>query len=85
MVSFNYVITNEIGIHARPAGDLVNLAKHLSSNIRIEKDGKTVDLKNIMALLSLGVKKGDLITITAEGEEEEAAVMKLESFFKKNL
>lgn len=85
MKSFDYTIVDSLGIHARPAGTLVKLAKGVQSTLTITKGGKTVDLSKLMALMSLGVKCGDDITITAEGEDEEAALAEVEKFVKENL
>ena len=85
MKQFNYVITDEIGIHARPAGLLVKEAKAFTSKITIEANGKKAEATKLMALMQLGVKKGAEVVITAEGADEEAAIAKLEAFMKENL
>ena len=85
MKSFDYVITDEVGIHARPAGLLVKEAKSYDSVIRITKDGKNAEAKKLMALMGLGVKKGDTVTVSVEGGDEEAVAAKMEEFFKNNL
>lgn len=85
MKSFNYIITDEIGIHARPAGMLVKEAKLFVSVIKLETDGKSADVKKLMALMALGVKQGAEVRVTAEGDDEEAAIEKIEAFFKANL
>lgn len=85
MKVFNYVITDEIGIHARPAGMLVKEAKEFASTIIIEANGKKADLTKLMMLLSLGVKKGAEVTITAEGADEDAAIAAMETIFTENL
>ena len=85
MKTFNYVITDEVGIHARPAGLLVKEAKSYDSVIRITKDGKSAEAKKLMALMGLGVKKGDTVTVSVEGGDEEAVAEKMEEFFKSNL
>lgn len=85
MKSFDYVITDEVGIHARPAGLLVKEAKSYDSVIRITKDGKSAEAKKLMALMGLGVKKGDTVTVSVEGGDEEAVAAKMEEFFKSNL
>lgn len=85
MKSFDYVITDEVGIHARPAGLLVKEAKSYDSVIRITKDGKSAEAKKLMALMGLGVKKGDTVTVSVEGGDEEAVAEKMEEFFKSNL
>ncbi|MBB5194704.1 HPr family phosphocarrier protein [Anaerocolumna cellulosilytica] len=85
MKKFSYVIKDEIGIHARPAGQIVKIAKELQSNLTIDAEGKTADMKKLMAVMALGVKKGANVTITADGADEDAAIAQLEEFFKSNL
>ncbi|CDA68836.1 MAG: HPr family phosphocarrier protein [Bacteroides sp.] len=85
MKSFDYTITDEIGIHARPAGILAKKAKEYASRITITKGGKTAEAQKLMAVMSLGVKKGETVTVSAEGEDEEKAVADMETFFKENL
>ena len=85
MKSFDYTITDEIGIHARPAGILAKKAKEYASRITITKGGKTAEAQKLMAVMSLGVKKGETVTVSAEGEDEEKAVADMETFFKEKL
>ena len=85
MKSFTYTITDAIGIHARPAGLLVNTAKQFESEILIEANGKKGNAKGIMGVMSLGAKQGTEITVTANGADEEAAANALEEFLKNNL
>ena len=79
------MIQDEIGIHARPAGLLVKEAKSFHSEIMLSVNGKKVDIRKLMALMALGVKNGDEVTITAEGDDEDAAIGKIEEFFRANL
>lgn len=86
MKQFTYTITDPLGIHGRPAGDLVKLAKSFAgTKITISKDGKSTDLTRLIMLMGLGVKGGDTVTITAQGNDEQAAVEKIESFLKENM
>lgn len=85
MKSFNYTITDPVGIHARPAGLLVKEAKQYDSTITITKDGKSADAKKLMALMSLGVKQGDTVTVAVEGGDEGTVAANMEGFFKNNL
>lgn len=80
-----YTIKDDLGIHARPAGLLVKTAKNFNSEITIAKDGKSVNALKLMALMGLGVKCGDTITVTVSGEDEESAASAMEEFFKSNL
>lgn len=85
MKEFTYVITDPEGIHARPAGELVKAAKEYASTIKIAKDGKSGDCKKIFGIMGLGVKKGNEVTITVEGEDEEAAFEGIMKFMQENL
>ena len=85
MKEFTYVITDELGIHARPAGMLVKEAKEFASKITLEANGKSADATKLMAVMSLGVKTGAEVVIKAEGDDEDAAIAKMEEFMKENL
>lgn len=85
MKTFDYIITDEVGIHARPAGLLAKKVKDYSSKVTVEKAGKSAEAKKLMAIMGLGVKKGDTVTVTVEGDDEETAVAEIEAFFKENL
>ena len=85
MKKFDYTITDELGIHARPAGMLAKTAKGYDSEITIEKDGKSVVCTKLMALMGLGVKCGDTVTVTINGGDEEAAEKGMKEFFESNL
>lgn len=85
MKEFKYVIQDEQGIHARPAGILVKAAGTFKSDIYIHKDKKQGDLKRIFGVMGLCIKKGDEIRVTVEGEDEADAAEKIEMLFKENL
>ena len=85
MTELKYIITDEQGIHARPAGFLVKLAGEYPCNITIGKEDRFVDAKRIMGIMSLGVKKGEEITIKADGEQEQEAINAIEKFLNDNL
>lgn len=85
MKELSYVITDPEGIHARPAGALVKEAAAFTSKITIGKDGKEVDAKRIFGIMGLAAKQGQTIVLKAEGDDEDAAIEKLETFLKENL
>lgn len=85
MKEFVYTITDPEGIHARPAGLLVKEAAKYPCNVTIAKDGREVDAKRIMGVMSLGVKNGQEITMRTDGDQEEAAAQALLAFLKENL
>lgn len=85
MKKFQYVITDEIGLHARPAGLLVKEAKKFESRIQVTKGDCSAGADRLMALLGLGIKCGDRVEVTMEGPDEEQALEALKAFFEKNL
>lgn len=85
MKSFNYVIKDEVGIHARPAGLLVKEAKNYSSVITIVKGDKSAVATKLMAVMSLGVKCGEEITVQVEGDDEDTACEGIKAFIEANM
>ena len=83
MKSFDYVITDPVGIHARPAGLLVKEIKYFPGvTVTVTKGDKSVNALKLMALMGMGIKQGDTVTVSVEGENEEAVCAALEAFFK---
>lgn len=85
MKEFSYVIKDEIGIHARPAGMLVKEARKYKSKIMLSKDGKKAEATKLMAVMGLGVKCGQTVNVEITGADEEAAYEGVAAFFKENL
>lgn len=85
MKEFTYVVTDELGIHARPAGQLVKQAMGFKSTVTITAPKGSADAKRLMAVMKLSVKKGEEVKITCEGADEETCAAALEEFFKANL
>ncbi|OUR68085.1 phosphocarrier protein HPr [Marinomonas sp. 42_23_T18] len=67
-------IINKLGLHARAAGKLVETTSRFSCDITIDKEGRNVDGKSIMAMMMLAASKGTDITIKTNGEDEAAAL-----------
>jgi phosphocarrier protein HPr len=84
MKEFQYTVKDENGIHARPAGMLVKLAKGFSSTITVVKGEKTCDMKKIMVLMGMAIKQGDTITVRVEGDDEEACAKQVSAFLAEN-
>ncbi|MFD3447913.1 phosphocarrier protein HPr [Microbacteriaceae bacterium 4G12] len=78
-----FKVTSESGIHARPATLLVNTAGKFSSDINLEYMGKTVNLKSIMGVMSLGIQEGAEIKVTANGDDAAQALAAIEETMKK--
>jgi len=72
-----FKIIDETGLHARPATVLVNTASKFGADISLTYGDKKVNLKSIMGVMSLGVQQGAEITITADGDDAEAAIAAL--------
>lgn len=85
MKQFIYTITDPVGIHARPAGLLAKAGKNYQSVVNLQKGEKSANVTRLMAVMGLGVKCGDTVTVTAEGADEETAIAEMETFFKENL
>ena len=89
MQSFDYTLGCVGGLHARPAGAIVNAAKHFSSDILIRKlspDGpKEADAKRLISLMSLGARKGDTITFLINGPDEREAAQKLHTVCRESV
>jgi phosphocarrier protein len=85
MKNFEYVITDEMGIHARPAGQLVKEAARYKSLITITSGEKSVEAKKLLGIMSMGIRNGHTITVTIEGEDEEIALEGMKKFFQENL
>lgn len=85
MKAFNYIIKDELGIHARPAGLLAKEAKKFESKIKIKKGEKEVLATQLMMLMGLGVKNGEEVTVSVDGADEEEAFAAMEAFFHANL
>ena len=77
MKEFTYTIKEPVGIHARPAGMLAKEAKACQ--------GKSVDATRLMALMGMGIKCGDTVTVKIEGADEDTAAPALEKFFNEHL
>lgn len=85
MKEIKYIITDPLGIHARPAGMLVKEAGKCLYNVTISVGGPAVDAKRIMGVMKLAAKQGMEVTMTFDGPDEETAAANLEAFLKANL
>jgi phosphocarrier protein len=86
MQKFSYTITDPQGIHARPAGILVKEAqKYEGCNIILYKEERLADVKKLLQVMSMGIRCGNTIEVTVEGENEEQVATLFEEFLKKHL
>jgi phosphocarrier protein len=79
MTARTFTVHNKSGLHARPATLFVQTAAHFKSKIKITREGRTVDAKSILGVLSLGASKDAVIEVEAEGTDETAALDALET------
>ena len=85
MKTFEYVVKDELGIHARPAGLLVKAAKNFTSKITIKTENKEAEATRLMAVMALGVKKDHHVTVIADGPDEDTAITAMKKFFEEQL
>ncbi len=86
MKQFTYTVNDPLGIHARPAGQLAKLAKEYADTaVTITKGENTVKATQLMKLMSLGVKQGDVITLSCDGASEDKALEAVSAFIQAKL
>jgi phosphocarrier protein HPr len=85
MISKDYIITSQHGIHARPATSLIRLTKNFKSNISLKKNDKLVCLNSMLNILSMVIKGGETISIIIDGEDEIIALEAIDLFFTQQL
>ncbi|MFO3665510.1 MULTISPECIES: HPr family phosphocarrier protein [unclassified Anaerococcus] len=71
------ILTNEIGLHARPASIFIRAAVKYPCDITVEKNGRSYNAKSIMSVLSMSASNGDELTLRADGDKEEEAIKNL--------
>ncbi len=85
MEKFSYRVTDPAGIHARPAGIIVKEASKYNSDIKITANGKEADAKKIFSVMSLGIRSGDEMIITIQGNDEVGAKAALSAVIGENI
>lgn len=83
LVERSVTVGLDTGLQARPAAQFVQEANRYSAHLFLEKEGKKVNAKSIMGLMSLAITKGEIIKLIAEGTDEEVALNHLISFVSK--
>lgn len=79
MIEKTFTITDHLGLHARPAGFLVKTANQFTSEITLVYKQKQVNLKSIIGVMSLGIKPGETVKITATGEDEMGVIERIKT------
>jgi len=74
MISREFTINNKLGLHARPSAQLTQIAGRFKSEIYIARDGRRVNAKSIMGVMMLAAGPGAIVTVDADGPDEQAAL-----------
>jgi phosphocarrier protein HPr len=82
-ITKDFMVSNKLGIHARPAAMFVKIANRFACDIFVEKDGEKVNGKSIMGLMMLAAGPGSKITVYAQGDDASQALMELETLIKR--
>ena len=77
MISKEVTINNQVGLHARPATFFIQKANEFKSSIWIEREERRVNAKSLLGVLSLGIVKGTVVNIVADGVDENEAIATL--------
>ena len=85
MKEFKHVINDPMGLHARPAGQLVKAVAGVASKVTITAPTGTADAKRLMAVMRLAAKQGMELTVTVDGADEEKVAADLQAFMAANL
>lgn len=83
LVKRDFLITNKLGIHARPAAMFVKTANRFACDVFVEKDGETINGKSIMGLMMLAAGPGSKLTVHAHGDDASQAVTEIEALIKR--
>ena len=84
MYSKEVLVSNQVGLHARPATFFIQKANEFKSSIWVEREDRKVNAKSLLGILSLGITRGVNITISSEGPDEEQAVNALVELITSN-
>lgn len=82
MKEVKLLVVDPVGLHARPATVAVNAASKFKSDVTLSFNGKTVNMKSIMGVMSLGVPTQSEIVVACQGEDEEAAITSIQEILK---
>ncbi|MCF0116015.1 MAG: HPr family phosphocarrier protein [Erysipelotrichaceae bacterium] len=82
MKEISALVIDPVGLHARPATVAVNAASKFKSEVKVSYNGRTVNMKSIMGVMSLGIPTQSNIVISCEGEDEDVAVTTIEEVLR---
>jgi len=82
MKEINVFVVDPVGLHARPATVAVNVASKFKCEVNVSFKGRSVNMKSIMGVMSLGIPTQSEVTISCEGEDEEEAIVAIEEVLR---
>ena len=82
MKEINVFVVDPVGLHARPATVAVNVASKFKCEVNVSFKGRSVNMKSIMGVMSLGIPTQSEVTISCEGEDEDEAVVAIEEVLR---
>jgi phosphocarrier protein HPr len=83
LMTKEFLVSNKLGIHARPAAMFVKVANRFACEIFVEKDGEKVNGKSIMGLMMLAAGPGSKLKVHADGNDASQALVELETLLKR--
>lgn len=84
MIENTHVILNKLGVHARPAAEITKVASKFKSDISLINNGKEINAKSLLMIMSLGIKNGDELTVRVNGNDEDEAMEALNTLIENN-
>lgn len=82
MIEINLILTNKLGLHARPAAEFIKIAAGFKSKITLKGKGKIADAKSMLMVLTMGIRQGEQLTIIADGPDEGESIEALKDFIE---
>ena len=85
MVKETFVIENETGLHARPAAEIAKVAMKYKCNVNLIVNGKTINAKSPLMIMSAGIKTNTQLEVLCDGEDEKSALEELKTILNNSL
>ena len=85
MITFTYQIHSCMGLHARPASDLSTIARSFTSKITMRSKNRSANVRRIVDLMEMNVCRNEIVIFEIEGDDEQAAAIRLQKFCERNL
>jgi len=83
--SYDFIVVNGMGFHARPAGKFTKIARSCHSSITVKKGEACADARHVFALMQMDIRQGDQIIFAVDGSDEDAVLDKIRTFCQEEL